>query len=101
MRAWVLALRVNTLQDEFPDGPKKDAEVKVTMKGNVLRIEGKHEEEGKEETRSFRRFNEFRRLFRLPENVNAEAITAEMVNGLLTVKLPKVDVQGENEDKAA
>ena len=66
-------------------------EVKVTLKGNVLEIEGKHEAEGKEEGRSYRRHGEFRRVFRLPENVNAETIEAKMVNGLLTVALPKVE----------
>jgi HSP20 family protein len=66
-------------------------EVKVTMKDNVLEIAGKHEEKKEEEGRSYRRFNEFRRSFRLPRTVNTETIEAKMVDGLLTVVLPKTD----------
>jgi HSP20 family molecular chaperone IbpA len=64
-------------------------EVNVTVKNHVLEIVGKHEEEGGEEGRTFRRFNEFRRRFTLPNNVDGETIKAEMANGLLTVTLPK------------
>ncbi|MEZ4439334.1 MAG: Hsp20/alpha crystallin family protein [Polyangiaceae bacterium] len=67
-------------------------EVKVTMEENVLTIEGKHEEKKEEEGKSFRRFSEFRRQFRLPKNVSAAAIEAKMENGLLTVMLPKTEV---------
>jgi HSP20 family protein len=66
-------------------------EVKVTLENNVLTIEGKHEEKGEEEGRTFRRFNEFRRQFRLPANVNTEAIEAKQDNGLLVVTLPKIE----------
>ncbi|MEM0897801.1 MAG: tetratricopeptide repeat protein [Verrucomicrobiota bacterium] len=31
VRAWFLALRVSTIQEEFEEGPKKNAEIKVTM----------------------------------------------------------------------
>jgi HSP20 family protein len=34
------------------------------------------------------RFGDFRRTFRLPETVNVKAITAELTDGLLRVKLP-------------
>ncbi|MEJ7659441.1 MAG: Hsp20/alpha crystallin family protein [Hymenobacter sp.] len=34
------------------------------------------------------RFGEFRRAFRLPETVNVKAITAELTDGLLCVKVP-------------
>ena len=34
------------------------------------------------------RFGDFRRSFRLPETVNAKAISAELTNGLLRVLLP-------------
>ncbi len=67
-------------------------EVTITIENNVLKVEGKHEEKKEEEGRTFRRFTEFKRLFRLPENVNQEAIEAKLDNGLLTLALPKTEI---------
>jgi HSP20 family protein len=63
---------------------------------NVLTIssEKKEEKESKEEEKVTRRefsYSAFKRSFQLPENVNKEGISAEYVDGLLKLTLPKLD----------
>jgi HSP20 family protein len=76
---------------EVPGIAAKDVDVSIS--GNWLTLSG-HKEETKEEKSddysvSERRFGSFRRLLELPEGVDAEKITAEQTNGVLTVKVPK------------
>jgi HSP20 family protein len=71
------------------------ADFNVTTEKEVLTIAA--QKTGNEETTGTLRrkefgLTEFKRTFHLPENVNAEAIEATYVNGILTVKLPKVVV---------
>jgi HSP20 family protein len=65
----------------------------VTSEKDVLTIaatkEANNTENGTLRRKEFN-YNEFKRTFRLPENVNTEAIEAAYVNGILTVTLPKV-----------
>lgn len=65
----------------------------VTSEKDVLTIaatkEANNTENGTLRRKEFN-YNEFKRTFRLPENVNVEAIEAAYVNGILTVTLPKV-----------
>jgi HSP20 family protein len=65
----------------------------VTTEKDVLTIAAK-KELNKEVDGTLRRkefsYNEFKRTFRLPETLNAEAIEATYTNGILTVTLPKV-----------
>jgi len=76
---------------EIPGMNKED--IKVALKDSVLTVSGKREftEEEKEENyvRSEIRTGSFERSFTLPETVDAEMISADYKNGMLTVKLAK------------
>lgn len=94
------APRVNIVEnnDEFrvemqaPGFDKKD--LKVEMVDDVLTIRGEHtEESGQNEDvrwtrREFSR-SSFERSFTLPKQVQADAIKAEYVNGVLQLMIPK------------
>lgn len=71
----------------------KMEDVKVTLSGNVLRIEGHRHEEKREEKDRFhlteRSYGSFTRAFALPEGTDADAVAAEMKDGVLTVTIPK------------
>jgi HSP20 family protein len=79
------------LRADLP-GVKEDA-VEVSLNGNLLTISGKREVEHREEGDQFyaleRSHGTFTRSFALPDNVDAEAIAAELKNGVLTVQIPK------------
>ena len=69
--------------------------VDVSLRDDVLTIKAEKKDE-KEEKGADRYFSERRygmcvRSFRLPANVNREAIAASMRNGVLTVTLPKTE----------
>nr|AAD09182.1 cytosolic I small heat shock protein HSP17.2IC [Funaria hygrometrica] len=78
-------------------GLKKE-EVHVQVEGDrTLSISGqrKHEEVQKTDTwhRVERSSGQFMRKFRLPENANLEQISAQVQDGVLTVKIPKLEKQ--------
>ena len=72
-------------------------ELEISLENNVLTISGEKRESREEGEASSkfhlveRSFGSFRRSFTLPRTVHAEGITAEFDNGLLSVRLPKVD----------
>ncbi len=91
--------RVNIVEDKTsfrlsllaPGFNKED--LKLNMEKDLLTISADRKQEQLDEherytRREFGSFS-FKRSFRLPETVNAEAISAEYNNGVLTVKLPK------------
>lgn len=94
------APRVNVIErkDDFklellaPGFRRED--LKLNVQDDMLTISGeKQMEELKEEERYTRREfgrTKFERSFRLPENLNTEAIKAEHINGVLTVLIPKM-----------
>jgi HSP20 family protein len=65
----------------------------LSLNGNLLTISGKREEEHREESDQYfaleRSHGSFTRSFALPDNVDPEAISAELKNGVLTVQIPK------------
>jgi len=71
----------------------KMEDVKVTLAANVLRIEGHRNEEKREEKDRFhvteRSYGVFARAFALPEGTDADAVVADMKDGVLTVTIPK------------
>ncbi|MBK9176151.1 MAG: Hsp20/alpha crystallin family protein [Flavobacteriales bacterium] len=94
--------RVNIIEsiDDFrvemqaPGFDKKD--LKVEMVNDTLTISGEHTEEAvqNDEVRWTRREfgrSSFERSFTLPKSVQAEAIKAEYVNGVLTLTIPKAE----------
>ncbi|XVE79489.1 hypothetical protein DITRI_Ditri14bG0063300 [Diplodiscus trichospermus] len=81
-------------------GLKKE-EVKVEVDDDrVLQISGERdiEKEDKNDTwhRMERSSGKFMRRFRLPENAKMDQIKASMENGVLTVTVPKLDVEKPN-----
>jgi HSP20 family protein len=75
-------------------GANKD-DVVVECHDNVLSIRGekKDEREEKDEHRHFveRRFGSFSRSFRLPDDAQADAISASFKDGVLTLDVPRTE----------
>jgi HSP20 family protein len=79
------------IKAELPGMEKKD--ISLDIKDGLLTLSGvrKHENEVKEEN-FYRRemaYGKFVRSFSLPADSDAEKITAEFQNGLLTIEVPK------------
>ena len=75
---------------EIPGAEEKS--IRVTMNRRLLTVEARAEEnapEGFEPIRVEFRPGDYFRTFRIPEEVDAEAIQAEYHNGVLHVLLPK------------
>lgn len=76
----------------IPGYKKKD--VKIELKEDNLLIEGKHEEHPQPKGRVVQndfKVKEFRRVLQLDKSVDRKNITAQFENGVLIVKLPKVN----------
>jgi len=82
------------LQAEMPGIAKKDINIEVTE--NELEISAELKEEKQEEDvkagyiKRERRFSKFYRRIPLPESVDSENVEADLKDGILTVKLPKI-----------
>jgi HSP20 family protein len=76
---------------DLPDVNEKDIDVRVENNLLTIRGERKFEKSVSEENflRVERAYGSFSRSFSLPNTANAEAISAEYKNGVLTVTLPK------------
>ena len=78
---------------ELP-GVKPD-DVKITLENNVLTIRGEKSQENRTEGERVQRYERsyglFERSFAVPSTVDAEHITANYENGVLTVTLPKAE----------
>ena len=96
-----LSLALDVAEDEHAylvtaamPGVKAD-DLDITLHKDVLTIKGHmRQEEEKEGVRYHlreRRYGEFSRSIRLPENVNAEAIEASHEDGVVTVRIPKAE----------
>ncbi len=71
----------------------KDEDVEVSLNGNLLTVSGKREEEHRQEGDQYftleRSYGTFSRSFALPDNVDAEHITADLRSGVLSLQIPK------------
>jgi HSP20 family protein len=80
---------------DLPGFERADVDIAVT--DHTLRIEAEREEERTDEEGEFlrreRRHESTERSIRLPEAVEKEAVSARMKNGVLTVTLPKLEVE--------
>ncbi len=96
-RRWVPAMDLVETADAFvlrADLPGMTQEdVKLEIEDSVLTVSGerKAEHEAKEEGfyRLERAFGSFSRSLTLPKGINAEAVAATFVNGVLEVRIPK------------
>jgi HSP20 family protein len=73
-------------------------EIKIDLDKNLLTIFGERKaEEGKDKVKNIRKeyeYKTFKRTFTVNENIDTEKISANYVNGVLTVDLPrKVEVK--------
>ncbi len=84
---------------EVPGVDKKD--LKLTLQDNILTIEGEKKNEVVEEDkkcyRRERKFGNFKRTFTLPFEVESDKVNAEFNNGILTIKLNKIQPQTPEE----
>jgi HSP20 family protein len=95
------AVNVTELENQFkielaaPGLEKGDFNIKVEEDQLTISAEQKHETEEKKEDGKFLRrefsFASFSRSFRLPENVDADNISANYNNGVLVLELPKAE----------
>ena len=80
------------LLDVVAPGLNKE-DFKISLENNLLAIEVEKKEERMNEGEKFIRreyqFQSFKRFFTLDEKINADGISAQYVNGVLTLNLPK------------
>jgi len=78
---------------DLPGMSEKDLEIR--MSGRELHVMGERHEylesKDKKVHRSERSFGQFERTFLLPEDANAEAIDAKFKDGVLEIKITKVE----------
>ena len=84
------------IKADLPEVKKDD--VKVTFEHGMLTISGerkfeKVEDDNKKYHRIERSYGQYTRSFRLPETVDAENLTAEFKDGVLSIHLPKREDQ--------
>ena len=98
LQAWRPAASIVENSDEYvvsADLPAVNRDdVNVTVENNMLSIKGerRHEQSADDETVHRREsfYGVFERRFSLPDDANTEAISAETKDGVLTVRIPKV-----------
>ncbi len=83
------------LHTEIPGVDKKD--VKVSVKNDILTVQGSRDVKTEKKDKKFHRveryYGNFLRSFSLPDNADAEKISADFNNGMLNVSIPKLPVQ--------
>ncbi len=97
--SWSPRVDISETDDEYivraeVPGVSKD-DIKITIKDNILVISGekKQEKETKKENyhRIERVYGSFARSFSLPGTVKVDKVEAKFKDGVLTIKLPKVE----------
>jgi HSP20 family protein len=83
------------LRAELPGVKKED--VKVTVDGGMITIEGERKHKMEEKNEKYHRvesfYGSFARSLALPDDVNVDAIRCEDKEGVLTVHLPKTETE--------
>ena len=78
---------------EIPGMSKED--IKISIKDNVLTLNGEKKQEEKTEKKDFHRvermYGQFQRSFRLPNTVKSDDIEAQYKDGVLSIKIPKME----------
>jgi HSP20 family protein len=86
---------------EMPGIPKED--INIEVKSNAIEISAKHEQNSEEQDKNWLRKERssisFYRALELPEELKTDKVDAELKDGILTVKLPKVDPKPEDKPK--
>ena len=80
-----------TIKAELPDVKKDD--VKISVQNDALSITGERKYEKEEKNKKYHRveraYGSFSRSFTVPEDADADRVSAEFKDGLLQVHLPK------------
>jgi HSP20 family protein len=90
-----------TITADLPDVKKED--MNVSVENGYLTISGErhHESEDEDSKKKYHRiersYGSYVRRFAVPENVDAEAISASFKDGVLEVKIPKIEPREEKE----
>lgn len=83
------------IRAELPAVKKED--VAVTFDAGMITIKGERKQRTDDKTEKFHRvesfYGSFERSFLLPDNINSDAITCDSKEGVLTVHIPKVEMQ--------
>lgn len=69
----------------------KAEDLNIQVLGNVVRIEGEYKAEGADFLLSELPRGPFRRTLRLPTEIEADKVEANVADGVLTLTLPKVE----------
>jgi HSP20 family protein len=79
------------LRAELPGMTEKQIELK--LEGNTLTLKGERKPENEEKKNNYHRvesfYGSFMRVFRLPDTVDMEKISAEYKNGVLVITMPQ------------
>lgn len=79
------------IKGEIPGVKKED--VKITLENGLITLRGERKQEKEEKDKKFHRiersYGSFVRSFRLPDNVDENAVKAEFKDGMINVTLPK------------
>jgi HSP20 family protein len=88
-----------TIDAEIPGVPKEN--LKITLQDNILTIEGEKKKVSDEKDKNYyreeRSFGKFKRSFTLPVEVDSENVDARFINGILEIKLNKIEPKEEKE----
>jgi HSP20 family protein len=80
-----------TVRAEVPGIAAKDLDISIS--GTTLTISGQKEEQEEQKGEDYyqceRRFGSFRRVLDLPDTIDADRITAESDNGVVTIRVAK------------
>lgn len=107
--AWIPAVEVKetdaevVLRAEIPGVDAKDLDVQVTQKAVAITGEHRHEKRSEEKghLRSEFRYGKFQRVVPLPAQVQNDQVKARLQDGILTLNLPKVEVEQRKVVKVA
>ena len=80
-----------TIKVELPGVDEKDVEVDVA--GDTLRIRGEKKQESEDKGRDYyaveRSYGSFQRVLALPEDADAEGVSARFKRGVMTIRIPR------------
>ena len=96
---WVPAVDVIEQQDHYmlhADLPGVDRNnIEITFEEGALTLKGERSESTEREHSGYKRversYGSFKRTFRMPENIDADSITAKCEHGVLEVRVPKLE----------